>query len=84
MSKGGQKEMSLREQGIYCLPNGRELVVREKTGAGNEFRLSGWGHFEASEYVVNDAGRILAQGKLTAWDIKDLTDTGRNARDFAT
>ena len=74
--------MSLREQGIYCLPNGRELVVRETTG--NEFRLCGWGHFEASEYVVNDAGRILAQGKLTAWDINDLTDTGRTARDFAT
>ena len=76
--------MSLREQGIYCLPNGRELVVRERTNGGSEFRLSGWGHFEASEYVVNDSGRILAQGKLTAWDIKDLTDTGRTARDFAT
>ena len=76
--------MSLREQGIYCLPNGRELVVREKTNGGNEFLLSGWGHFEESEYVVNDAGRILAQGKLTAWDISDLTDTGRTARDFGT
>lgn len=76
--------MSLREQGIYCLPNGRELVVRERTNGGNEFRLSGWGHFEASEYLVNDSGRILAQGKLTAWDIKDLTDTGRTAQDFAT
>ena len=76
--------MSLREQGIYCLPNGRELVVRGKTDGGNEFRLSGWGHFEASEYVVNHAGRILAQGKLTAWDINDLTDTGRTARDFGT
>lgn len=76
--------MSLREQGIYCLPNGRELVVRGKTGGGHEFLLSGWGHSEASEYVVNDAGRILAQGKLTAWDVKDLMDTGRTARDFGT
>lgn len=76
--------MSLREQGIYCLPNGRELVVREKTGGGKEFRLNGWGHFEATEYVVNDTGRILAQGKLTAWDINDLTDTGRTAREFGT
>ena len=73
--------MNLREQGIYCLPNGRELVVRGKIGR-NEFRLSGWGNFEVSEYVVNGAGRILAQGKLTAWDINDLTDTGRTAREF--
>ena len=73
--------MNLREQGIYCLPNGRELVVRGKIGR-NGFRLSGWGNFELGEYVVNDAGRILAQGKLTAWDINDLTDTGRTAREF--
>lgn len=73
--------MNLREQGIYCLPNGRELVVRGKISGGNEFRLNGWGHFEASEYVVNGAGRILAQGKLTAWDVTDLMDTGRTARE---
>jgi hypothetical protein len=73
--------VNLREQGIYCLPNGRELVVVGKMGGRNEFRLNGWGQFEASEYVVNDVGRILAQGKLTAWDIKDLTDTGRTAQD---
>ncbi|MGI8919728.1 MAG: hypothetical protein ACR2H6_14135 [Pyrinomonadaceae bacterium] len=76
--------MSLREQGIYRLPNGRELVVRGQTSSGNELRLSGWGHFEASEYLVNDTGRILAQGKLTAWDIKKLTDTGRTTQDFGT
>ena len=70
--------MNLREWGIYCLPNGRELVVLEKKGI-TEFRLGDWGHFELSEYVLNDAGRLLAQGKLTAWDINDLTDTGRTA-----
>ncbi len=73
--------MNLREQGIYCLPNGRELVVVGKIVGRDEIRLSGWGQFAASEYLVNDAGRILAQGKLTAWDVKDLTDTGRTARD---
>ena len=72
--------MNLRERGIYSLPNGRELVVLGKTATDrDEFRLGGWGHFEFSEYVINDAGRLLAQGKLTAWDINDLTDTGLTA-----
>lgn len=72
--------MSLRELGIYCLPNGRELVVLKENGSGTEeLRLGGWGHFEWTEYVVNEVGRLLAQGKLTAWDIRDLTDTGRTA-----
>lgn len=71
--------MSLRERGIYCLPNGRELVVLEKTGEG--LRLGGQGHFELTEYVVNEFGRLLAQGKLTAWGVNALTDTGRTARD---
>ena len=71
--------MNLRERGIYCLPNGRELVVLEKNEGMSEFRLGGWGHFELSEYILNEAGRLLAQGKLTAWGFKDLTDTGRTA-----
>ena len=72
--------MCLRKRGIYCLPNGRELVVLGSSGQGiTEFRLGGWGHFELSEYVLNEAGRLLAHGKLTAWDINDLTDTGRTA-----
>lgn len=72
--------MNLRDRGIYCLPNGRELVVLGRSGQGiTEFRLGGWVHFELSEYVLNEAGRLMAHGKLTAWDIKDLTDTGRTA-----
>ena len=72
--------MSLRERGIYCLPNGRELIVLEKTSQeGATFRLGGWGHFELAEYVIDNDGRLRAQGRLTAWDISDLTDTGRTA-----
>lgn len=71
--------MTLREGGIYTLPNGKELVV---AGQGNSpgvlFRLRGWGHFELTEYEVNDAGRLMAQGKLTAWDIQQLKDTGKS------
>lgn len=70
--------MTLRERGIYCLPNGRELVVVAQQGNG-WFKLRGFERFEHSEYEVDSAGRLLTQGKLTAWDIENLTDTGRTA-----
>ena len=77
--------MTLRVRGIYCLPNGRELVVRDRTSGGEIlFYLGGWDHFEHCEYQVNDAGRLIAQGKPTAWDINDLKDTGRTAPDSQT
>jgi hypothetical protein len=76
--------MSLRERGVYSLPNGRELVVLAKHENGRvSFRLGGWEHFELTEYEVNEAGRLISQGRLTAWDIADLKDTGRTAREFA-
>ena len=72
--------MDLREKGIYCLPNGRELVVLEKgTDANTVFILGGWDLFESSQYQVNNEGRIIAHGRLTAWDVTDLLDTGRTA-----
>lgn len=70
--------MKLRERGIYRLPNGRELVVI--TGEGNgRIQLRGWERFEKSEYEVDGAGRLLTEGKLTAWDLEHLRDTGRTA-----
>lgn len=72
--------MDLREDGIYCLPNGRELVVLEKrTDENTVFILGGWEQVESSQYQVNNEGRILAHGRLTAWDVNDLLDTGRTA-----
>lgn len=72
--------LSLREGGIYVLPNGKELVV---SGQGNApgvlFRLGGSNQFEATEYEINDSGRLMAQGKLTAWDLHHLLDTGKTA-----
>ena len=80
----GEEAMSLRERGVYALPNGRELVVLCKDENGRvSFRLGGWEHFELTEYEVNEAGRLIFQGKLTAWDVADLKDTGRTAREFA-
>ena len=34
------------------------------------------------EFLVNEAGRLVYQGKLTAWDISNLTDTGRTSSDI--
>ena len=84
MSAGKQGgALTLREGGIYTLPNGKELVV---SGQGNApgvlFRLKGRDHFESAEYEVNDAGRLLAQGRLTAWDVRHLQDTGKTANNF--
>jgi hypothetical protein len=76
--------MSLRERGIYCLPNGRELVVLDRHENGRVvYRLGGWERFEMTEYEVNDEGRLVCEGKLTAWDIDNLSDTGRTAMQFS-
>jgi hypothetical protein len=76
--------MILRERGIYCLPNGRELVVVRNGDEGSVL----YGHvscerFELGEFVVNQAGRLVYQGKLTAWDISNLSDTGRTCVDIS-
>jgi hypothetical protein len=76
--------MSLRERGIYILPNGRELVVLGRHENGHViYKLGGWEHFELTEYEVSATGRLLCQGRLTAWDITNLRDTGRTALKFA-
>ncbi|HEU4870613.1 MAG TPA: hypothetical protein VFT08_07180 [Pyrinomonadaceae bacterium] len=68
--------MHLRDRGIYCLPNGRELVVLSNGENGHvKYKLSGTA--DGSDYEVSDEGRLLNSGRLTAWDINDLSDTGR-------
>ena len=76
--------MNLRERGIYRLPNGRELVVLHKHENGKRtYTLGGWERFELSEYEVNEDGRLICQGRLTAWDVTSLSDTGQTAREFS-
>ena len=70
--------MQLREHGIYCLPNGRELVVFAHGENGStSYKLSCTAGADGGDYEVSDEGRLLCRGRLTAWDIKDLSDTGR-------
>ena len=67
--------MDLRVGGIYCLPNGRELIVlcRRENGQAS-YRLS----CRTGNYEITDDGRLMCDGKLTAWDVSNLSDTGRS------
>ncbi len=70
--------MYLRDRGIYCLPNGRELVVIRNGENGNtSYRLCCTTSSNANEYEVSGDGRLFCEGRLTAWDISNLSDTGR-------
>lgn len=70
----------LRERGIYSLPNGRELVVlRNDEQASVLYGPVCCEPSKMGEFLVNEAGRLVCQGKLTAWDISNLSDTGRSS-----
>ena len=67
--------MNLRVGGVYCLPDGRELIVLCRRENGRvSYRLS----CRAGNYEISDEGRLMCDGKLTAWDISNLIDTGRS------
>ena len=67
--------MDHRVGGVYSLPNGRELIVLGKRENGRVlYRLS----CGTSQYQVGDEGRLICDGKLTAWDISNLSDTGNS------
>jgi hypothetical protein len=70
--------MHLRDRGVYCLPNGRELVVLRTGENGNSsYRLCCTTCANVNDYEVNNDGRLICEGRLTAWDISNLSDTGR-------
>ena len=67
--------MDLRVGGVYCLPNGRELIV---LGMRKNGRVSYWLSCKGSQYEITDDGRLICDGRLTAWDVSKLNDTGRS------
>jgi hypothetical protein len=68
----------LRNFGIYRLPNGRELVALEGLqGRHLLYTIHAWERSESPMYESGDNGRLYADGKLTAWDVENLIDTGR-------
>jgi hypothetical protein len=75
--------MVFRERGIYRLPNGRELIVLRNDEDGSVlFGPVNSERVAMGEVLINKEGRLVYQGKLTAWDITNLTDTGRTSKDI--
>lgn len=77
---------TLRQNGVYKLPDGREIVV----GAGSEGRYFmyyrvHWGKtpvvlYLPVAYEVDGEGRLLTGGgRPTEWLVDDLRDTGFSA-----
>ena len=69
--------MNLKERAIYQLPNGRELVAR--VADGDRVVLYNISAQVPGQYELNSDGRLLFHGELTAWEMKDLHETGRVA-----
>ena len=67
--------MEFKDRAIYRLPNGRELVagVSQNT-APVLYNLDAP---DADKYELNEHGRLLLSGRLTAWGVDDLVETGR-------
>ncbi len=69
--------MEFKERVIYQLPNGRELfALVSRNNKPTLHTLSASNH---GEYELNDQGRLMVNGKVTAWSLGDLVDTGRTA-----
>lgn len=69
--------MNLKDSAVYRLPNGRELVAY--LTCDNETLLFNLNDLEPGMYELNYEGRLLVDGQLTAWQIDDLSETGRVA-----
>ena len=63
-----------RAGGIYVLPNGREVMA---SGDGLSFYAEAPDGKTVLRYELNDVGRLMLDGRLTAWDVENLLDTNR-------
>jgi hypothetical protein len=72
---------SMREGGVYLLPNGAKLIATADHRGGYFLysqrvweTFSGWG---PAEYDVMPEGPIVTcEGRRTSWRVGDLIDTG--------
>lgn len=79
------QKISLRECGIYALPDGREFVVHAVFRGGYVLYTPGaWEFFGLHSYESDDAGLLRFHGRATYWRLDDLTDTTQTARSRST
>lgn len=71
--------MTLNDDGVYLLPDGREMIARQTDG--DRFQLFDplRGPASAPVYFVDAGGRITFWGRPVEWKASDLKDTGRRA-----
>ena len=65
-----------RVGGIYVLPNGREVMA---SGDGISFYAVAADDNTVLRYELNEGGRLILDGRLTAWDVENLLDTNRTS-----
>jgi hypothetical protein len=70
---------SLRERGIYRLPDKRAFVVSTSENYYILFSLDAWNYGGLAEYQIGANGKILSKGIPTRWSIEDLSDTEMTA-----
>ena len=69
-------QIELKENGIYILPDGRELIAR--IGMFGDYLLHDpkRGVSAAPLFLINEDGQLLSWGRITGWSTNDLRDTG--------
>ena len=73
-----QSNVSLRELGLYSLPDGKEYIVSTFYSDGfSLYSAKAWDSFGNAEYWMSEDGQIFKYGIPTLWTIRDLKDTGR-------
>jgi hypothetical protein len=78
-SDTSERELFLRELGVYSFPDGREFVAHAAGAEGYSlYTIRAWKTFGIAEYRVHADGKILSKGTPTKWSAEDLRDTGRS------
>lgn len=75
-----RRPQSLRELGIYELPDGQQYVVSTLYADGcSLYPLHAWGNYGNAEFWASKDGRLLRGGIPTRWSVRDLKDTGKTS-----
>ncbi|HZI19337.1 MAG TPA: hypothetical protein VEY09_12155 [Pyrinomonadaceae bacterium] len=72
---------TLRNLGIYLLPDGTEVVAMPAADGCHLYTGDAWRRRATTpgDYIVYRSGLIRREGELTGWHSKDLKDTGKTA-----